>query len=350
MSDTPLAARFARLIKATGPISLSLWMAEANRAYYAARDPFGQAGDFITAPEISQMFGEMVGIWCADIWTRAGQPRLRYVELGPGRGTLARDALRVMARFGLVPDVHFVETSPTLIAAQHALVPGATWHDSLADVPDDAPMLVVANEFLDALPVRQLVRTPRGWRERMVGLDESEGLRFVPVAGQMPMDAAVPGAWAGAPAGSIVETSPAACAIVADIAARLARHGGAGLIIDYGHAQSQLGSSLQALRAHAHADPFAAPGEADLTWLIDFAATAEVAQSHGARVTGLAEQGAWLGAMGIAARAEALARASPERGADIAAAHHRLTHADQMGALFKVLALAGPDWPDGAGF
>lgn len=347
-----LAGRLRRLIAAQGPIPVSLYMGEANAAYYAARDPFGAGGDFITAPEISQMFGEMVGIWLADVWARAGSPpRVIYAEPGPGRGTLAKDALRVAARFGLVPQVHFIETSPTLRAMQARAFPDAVWHHDLSTLPQDAPLLLVANEFLDALPVRQLVRTPSGWRERMVGLGrDGEGERFIPVAGGLPMEAAIPPEWRDAPAGTIVESSPAAGAAMAEIGARLAAQGGAALVIDYGYAPRQTGSTLQALRAHAHADPFADPGLADLTCLVDFATAAEVAGAQGATITGLAGQGAWLHAMGIATRAQALAHAAPAEAEALSAALHRLTAPDQMGELFKVLGLAGAGWPQGAGF
>lgn len=343
LSDT-----LRRLIAMQGPIPLALYMAQANAHYYSTRDPLGASGDFITAPEISQMFGEMVGVWIADVWRRAGSPaRVIYAEPGPGRGTLARDALRVAARFGLAPEVHFIEGSPALRRAQAQAFPHAVWHEDLSTLPEDAPILVVANEFLDALPVRQLVKTPQGWRERMVGLD---GTRFVPVSGGLPMDSAVPAAWREAEAGAIVETSPAAGAVMGEIGARLAAQGGAALIIDYGYAPRQMGSTFQALRAHAHVDPFEAPGEADLTCLVDFVTAAQVAQAQGARVMGIAGQGGWLMALGMAERAAALAKAAPDQAQAVEAAYHRWTAPDQMGVLFKVLGLAGREWPDGAGF
>ncbi len=353
MSPPALAESFRRLIAATGPISLAHYMAEANARYYASRDPLGSAGDFITAPEISQMFGEMVGVWLADIWMRAGKPGpVLYVEPGPGRGTLARDCLKVAARFGLNPQVHFVETSPVLRAAQREVVPHAHWHNDLSTLPTNAPMLLVANEFLDALPIRQLVKTPRGWRERMVGVmaDEAGHPAFAPMAGELPMDAAVPEGAREAEAGTIIETCPAAAAVVSEISRRLATQGGAALLIDYGYDTVQTGSTLQALRAHQHHDPFTAPGEADLTALVDFATAAEVARRDGARVLGTVGQGAWLNAMGIGTRAAALAQSSPAHAKSIAAALERLTHPEQMGTLFKVMGLVAPGWPDGAGF
>lgn len=343
-----LTAVFSRLIAATGPVSIAHYMAEANARYYASRDPLGTSGDFVTAPEISQMFGELIGLWLADIWQRAGSPDgVCYVELGPGRGTLARDALRAARRGGLVPEVHFVETSPALTALQRTMHPGATWHHDLSGLPVDRPLLVVANEFLDALPVRQLVRTAEGWRERMVGLD-ADGA-FIPIAGTRPMDAAVP-AWFGkAGEGAIVETSPAAATVVQEVAARLARQGGAALFIDYGYAEPQLGSTLQAVRAHRKVDVFVEPGEADLTAHVDFATLADVAEQAGARWLGTAGQGGWLAALGIGARAGALAKAAPHEAEAIEAAAMRLTAPAEMGTLFKVMGLAAPRWPDGAG-
>jgi len=343
-----LAARFRRLIAQSGPIGLGQYMGEANARYYASRDPLGAGGDFITAPEISQMFGELLGLWLADMWVRAGRPEpVLYVELGPGRGTLARDALRAMAQAGLRPEVHFVEGSDALRHAQNRAVPEARQHHDLSTVPEGAPILLVANEFFDALPVRQLVRTPDGWRERMVA---SEGERFVCVAGNLPMDAAIPEGRREAEVGTILETCPAAAAVMREVAARLVGQGGAALIADYGHASPRTGSTLQAVRAHRKVDPFVNPGEADLTAHVDFAALAEVARAGGARWLGTQPQGAFLRALGIEARAEALARAAPGKAQELRQAVERLTAPEQMGDLFKVAGLAAPGWPQGAGF
>lgn len=350
MPDESLKQVFARLIRATGPISVAHFMAESNARYYAARDPLGTAGDFITAPEVSQMFGEMIGLWLADLWIRAGRPvPVAYVEAGPGRGTLAQDALRAAARHGLVPDVHFVETSPVLRALQRARFPQATWHDDFATLPDDRPLLVVGNEFLDALPVRQMVRMAQGWRERMVGWDAA-GDRLLPVAGDRPMDAAVPPARADSPEGTIIETCPAAAAVTAEVAARLAVQGGAALWIDYGHDRPHNGSTLQAVRTHARVDPFAHPGEADLTALVDFAALVPVVESAGARCDGIVAQGAFLRGLGIEARAAALARHAPDQAPALARALARLVDPDEMGNLFKAMAFSAVQWPRGAAF
>ena len=324
MSPTPVEARLKARIAAEGPISVADYMAEANAHYYATRDPFGAEGDFTTAPEISQMFGELIGIWLADLWLRAGRPAAaRYVELGPGRGTLAEDALRAMRGTGLAPPVELVETSPVLRAAQAERL-SARWHDDLSSVPESGPLLVVANEFFDALPVRQF----EGERELLVSHDG----RFV-------RDGAVE-----------TETSPAALAIVGDLARRISAQGGAALIVDYGHDRPGTGDTLQAVSNHDYADPFEAPGERDLTAHVDFHALASAARAEGVRICGPAPQGAWLNAVGIKLRVASLAKAVPERGPEIAAARARLTGADQMGRLFKVMALVAPAWPEPGGF
>ncbi|PKB19225.1 NADH dehydrogenase [ubiquinone] 1 alpha subcomplex assembly factor 7 [Novosphingobium kunmingense] len=346
--SVPLAKVFRRLIANTGPISLMHYMGEANARYYDARDPLGSGGDFVTAPEISQMFGELIGLWLTDIWTRAGRPQpVHYVELGPGRGTLARDALRTMKRMGLEPVVHLVEASTALKDLQLAAVPEAQWHADLSSVPLTGPLLIVANEFLDALPVRQLVRTGAGWRERMV---VAEGDRFACVAGTQPMDAAVPEARREAEEGTIIETCPGAAAILYEAAGRLVAQGGAALFIDYGHDRLRDGSTLQAVRRHQKVDPFSDPGEADLTAHVDFATAMQIASSRGCKVMGTVPQGRWLRDLGIETRAQALASAAPHQADAILGAMDRLVGDEQMGTLFKVMGLAGPDWPDGAGF
>lgn len=347
-ADLALGERFRRLIRNTGPVSLAHFMGESNAVYYGGKDPLGGGGDFITAPEISQMFGELIGLWLADMWIKAGRDEpVHYVELGPGRGTLASDALRSARRYGLEPRVHFVETSPALKDIQLAAVPGAIWHGDLSTVPMEDPILLVANEFLDALPVRQLVRTANGWRERMVGLD---GDAFAFVAGGQAMDAAVPVEWRDAPEGTILETCPAAAAILFEVAGRLAEQGGCALFIDYGHDQMRAGSTLQAVREHRKVDPFAAPGEADLTAHVDFATLARIALSRDVRHLGTVTQGDWLRALGIETRAENLAAKAPHYKPEIDAALHRLIDDDQMGRLFKVMGLAAERWPGGAGF
>ena len=343
MSPDSITDRLARLIAATGPIPVSTFMAEANAHYYGTRDPLGSGGDFTTAPEISQMFGELIGLWLADLWLRAGAPEgALYVELGPGRGTLAADALRTMAKAGLAPEVHFVESSPVLRAAQAERVPGATWHDDLSTLPAQQPLLLVANEFFDALPIRQLVATRRGWHERLVTHGEAG---FVPVPGPV-----IPAPLAPAETGTIVETSPASLNIARALARRLADQGGAALIADYGHARSGAGETLQAVHAHAYADPWQEPGSRDLTAHVDFEALAKAAAGEGAQVFGPVGQGVFLDSLGIRQRAAALSGAAPERAAEIEAARHRLVAPEEMGTLFKAMALAAPGWPAPGGF
>ena len=296
-------------------------MAACNAHYYATRDPLGASGDFTTAPEISQMFGEMVGACLADCAARAGVGDSVYAELGPGRGTLAADALRLL---GDIP-AHLVETSPTLRQAQQARVPRAIFHDRIEDLPPQ-PLLLVANEFFDALPVQQWI----GDEQRLIVLD---GDKF-----------------AFTSHGLIVEESPARTAAATTLAAHLVDHGGVALIIDYGHAASAPGDTLQAVRGHAFADPLADPGEQDLTAHVDFQALAAAAREAGALVTPLATQGDWLTRLGIIQRADALTRANPDRAETIASALARLTAPDQMGDLFKIMAIHHPDWPIPAGF
>ncbi|AIT80078.1 class I SAM-dependent methyltransferase [Novosphingobium pentaromativorans] len=345
----PLDAIFRRLIANYGPITLMHYMGESNARYYSGKDPLGSAGDFITAPEISQMFGELIGLWLADMWIRAGRSdKVHYVELGPGRGTLARDALRAMKKYGLEPKVHFVESSAALKDIQLAAVPQAQWHHDMSTLPARGPLLIVGNEFLDALPIRQLVKTAQGWRERMVGLDADE--RFIPVAGDKPMDAAIPEARREAEDGTLIETCPGAASVTYEISGRLLAQGGAALLIDYGYDEPRTGSTLQALREHKMVDPFAMPGEADLTAHVDFAAMANVVQARGVRHLGTVTQGHWLRALGIEARAQSLARVAPQHAEAIQSAMHRLVAEDQMGSLFKVMGIGAPEWPLGAGF
>lgn len=346
---TDLTQRFRRLIAQSGPLSVAQFMGEANAEYYAARDPLGSAGDFTTAPEISQMFGEMIGLWCADLWQRAGRPDVAYVELGPGRGTLARDALRAMARLGLAPETHFVEASPALRALQHGAVPNARFHDTLDTLPNDTALLIVANEFFDALPVRQVVRTDRGWRERKVSHD---GDRFLFVAGDSVLDGIVPEAFRDAEPGTILEACPAAVGWMREIAARLSLRGGAALVLDYGMLESKAGSTLQAVRRHRKVKPLTAPGTADLTAHVDFAALRIAASTDvraGVRVA-TTTQGAFLERLGITSRAQALVRAHPEQALNIAAAHRRLVAPQDMGELFKVMTISVPYWPKPIGF
>ena len=317
------ALRLRARIATTGPITVADYMTAANAHYYATRDPLGPAGDFVTAPEISQMFGELVGAALVDAWTRAGSPSdAIYAELGPGRGTLAADALRVMRRAGFAGDVHFVETSPALREAQANAVPRARFHDRIEDLPP-RPILLVANEFFDALPVEQWI----GDEQRRITHD---GTRFAFTC-----------------RGAIRETSPARNAAAAALATHLARHGGVAIVIDYGYASGESGDTLQAVRGHAFADLLADPGEADLTAHVDFLALAKAASA--CAVSRIVSQGSWLETLGIGPRASALAARNPEQTEAIAAARRRLCDESEMGRLFKVVALRHSGWPAVAG-
>jgi len=315
---------------------MALCLGHPRHGYYTCRDPLGTAGDFTTAPEISQMFGEMIGLWLAQVWVDAGRPApFRLVELGPGRGTCMADALRaarVAPGFVEAADLWLVETSPTLRAAQARRLTQAQWADRLEDVPA-GPCLLVANEFLDALPMRQFIASPQGWREKQVGLGE-DGLIWG-------LSAPLPGGGDAAD-GTWREHSALADTVAAEIAGRIGAQGGAALILDYGYrtADRPPGFTLQALRRHAPADPLAAPGQADLTWLIDFD---HLAQGLAPLATAIAPQRAFLGRLGIGERAAQLAAARPGEAETIADALERLTAADQMGTLFKALAA----WPEG---
>jgi NADH dehydrogenase [ubiquinone] 1 alpha subcomplex assembly factor 7 len=358
-----LAERLRRTIRACGPLTLAEFMAEAlshpRHGYYAgtaARDPLGVAGDFITAPEISQMFGELIGLWCAELWRGMGGPApVRLVELGPGRGTLMADALRAAAcvpDFRAAAEVHLVETSPTLRALQEKRLAEhrVSWHASLAEVPE-GPMLLVANELFDTLPVHQFVATEAGWRECLVGLaDEGERFALRCAPGPTPALTILDRLAVAAVPGTVAEVCPAAITLAGEIAARVAGCGGAALIIDYGRA-GPCGASVQAVQGHRRHDPLADPGEADLTAHVDFAALARSAREAGAAVYGPVPQGAFLRALGIETRAATLkSGASARQAADIEHARARLTEADRMGELFKALAIADPALPAPAGF
>jgi len=323
---TPLERALHDRIKAEGPITVEAYMEACNAIYYATRDQLGVAGDFTTAPEVSQMFGELIGAALVDCWHRAGAPEdAMYAELGPGRGTLASDARRAMRASGFEGEVHFVETSPLLTEVQKVALPDAQWHETIEALPN-APALIVANEFLDALPVRQHV----GGIERHV---ESIGVHLA-----FDRD------------GEIIETSPARDQAVRGIARHLVAQGGVALIIDYGHERTAPGETLQAVKRHGYSSVLEHPGDQDLTSHVDFEAVDGAAREAGAQVTRVVGQGDWLRALSIDARANALAAAHPHRAGDVTVALHRLTSADEMGELFKVIAIHSPDWPAPAGF
>jgi NADH dehydrogenase [ubiquinone] 1 alpha subcomplex assembly factor 7 len=343
---TPLGDRLKALIQANGPLSVAEWMAhclgDPAHGYYTTRDPFGVGGDFVTAPEVSQMFGEIVGAWLCEAWRQIGAPEaVRLVELGPGRGTLMSDILRVAAKapeFRRALSVHLVETSPALRERQAARLAASgheiAWHSGFGEVPP-GPLLLVANEFFDALPVRQFVRRDGGWQERVIGLD-ADG-RFTFGLGPSRLD---PGP--DAPDGAVLEVSSASTAVLQEVAARIAAEGGAALVVDYGHTGG-FGDTLQALSRHAFADPLAAPGEADLTAHVDFSALARCVRGAGAAAHGPIGQGAFLLSLGLLERAGRLGAATAEAEREaIRAAVERLAGPKQMGELFKLLAITRP--------
>ena len=343
---TPLEAEIRRIIAIDGPLSVDRYMelclSHPQHGYYVTRDPFGAAGDFVTAPEVSQMFGELLGAWAATVWRQMGSPgRVHLIELGPGRGTLMADALRAaqaLPDFPAAVSVHLVEISPVLRALQEKTLANTdvpmAWHHGIEEIPD-GPTIAIANEFVDALPISQFVKDRDGWHVRMVGIADNK-LTFV--AAPDPM------------LGHVTDTTTLGTILerrydrpVSLLAGRVARHGGAALVVDYGHADSGFGDTLQAVRGHEFADPLENPGEADLTAQVDFAAVATWAQRQGAAVQGPVPQGEFLRRLGIAQRAARLKKnATPQQASDIDAALARLTATDQMGELFKVLAIADP--------
>ncbi|WP_411287267.1 class I SAM-dependent methyltransferase [Phenylobacterium sp.] len=342
----PLRERLAAGIAEGGPLSVAQYMTaclhDPDFGYYATRPALGADGDFLTAPLVSQMFGELIGVWAASCWAQMGRPAaFRLVEIGPGDGTLMSDlkrAVRPAAGFLDAADVWLVETSPPLAAAQRArLGETVSWAASLAEVPGDAPLLVVANELLDCLPARQFVRTHTGWSEQLVGLDASGALAFglspTPAAGLLP----------DAQAGAVFEQSAAQAALGADLGARVARDGGAALLIDYGRATPGFGDTLQALRRHQKVDPLACPGEADLTIHADFPAVMAAAGAQGAEAA-IVTQAAFLARLGVGERAEALMRSRPDLAATLGRQLNRLVGAGEMGELFKACVIHSPGW------
>jgi NADH dehydrogenase [ubiquinone] 1 alpha subcomplex assembly factor 7 len=349
---TALAALLQARIAATGPVTVAEYMAECLlhpvHGYYSTRDPFGVAGDFTTAPEISQMFGEVLGLCLAQAWLDQGAPApFTLAELGPGRGTLMADILRAtraVPGFHAAAEVVLVEASASLRAVQARTVAGAVrWADTVDGVPEQ-PLFLIANEFFDALPIRQFQRGADGWRERVVGL---QGGRLA-FGLSDPVPAQVVGvAFQADPPGTVVEVCPQVAPVMATIGQRLSQHGGAAIIVDYGSWRSK-GDTLQALRRHAPEDALAHPGEADLTAHVDFEA---LARATGVAHTGLTDQGVLLQRLGIDQRAARLAGAMS--GAALQshlAAHRRLTDPAEMGSLFKAIAFHAPTTPPPPGF
>jgi len=354
---TLLAEKIKAIILANGPISVtdyfSLCLADPEYGYYRTREPFGRSGDFITAPEISQLFGEMMGIFLVQAWQRHGEPApVNIAEIGPGRGTMMADILRVVAKLSPAlyeaANVHLVETSERLQKVQSQTLVAhkfkISWHDSFDTLPDGF-LLLAANELFDAIPIRQFVKTAQGFRERLVGLDADGELTFAAgVAGIDP--ALLPLAAASAPPGSIFESAPARDAVMTTLCERIKTSGGTAVIIDYGHIATGLGDTLQAVREHQFDPPLKHPGDADITSHVDFEQLARRAATEGLQINGLTYQGDFLLALGLAERAAALGRdKDTQTQGNIRADAERLAGAGEgkMGELFKVLVVSSPN-------
>ncbi len=341
-----LKRKILTLIEAQGPLTVAQYMAIAlgdpEHGYYIRRDPLGR--DFITAPEVSQIFGELIGLFFLQAWEERRRPReFQLVELGPGRGTLMADMMRAAAKlrpeFVHAARITLVETSPALRAKQAdtlAALP-VNWVSRFDDVPADGPLFLVANEFFDALPIHQFWKSERGWHERMVTSDGEE-LRFALTPDTVPLSV-IPASVRDAPKGSVIEVNPGAAELVRRIAGRIAAAGGVALIIDYGHTQTAVEDTLQAMKNNSFADPLAEPGEADLTAHVDFAALAIAAGEGEALTPIISVQGEFLEALGIHARANRLKCDNPERTSEIESAVERLISPRQMGTLFKALVI-----------
>ncbi|HEX9361503.1 MAG TPA: SAM-dependent methyltransferase [Bradyrhizobium sp.] len=359
---SPLQAELRELIKSSGPMPvwryMELCLTHPQHGYYVARDPLGREGDFTTSPEVSQMFGELLGLWTASVWKVIDSPSvLRLIELGPGRGTMMADALRALR---VLPplyqslSVHLVEINPVLRNKQKSTLAGVrniAWHERLDDVPD-GPSVILANEYFDVLPIHQVVKREAGWHERVVEIDGNGQLVFGTAAEPTPrFEALLPPLVRAAPVGAVFEWRPDA--EIMRIATRVRDQGGAALIIDYGHLRSDVGDTFQAIAGHSFTDPLKNPGQADITAHVDFQALARAAEDLGARVHGPVPQGDFLTRLGIETRALTLmAKTTPEISEDISGALKRLIGGGRgsMGSMFKVLAASEPNLTSLAGF
>jgi NADH dehydrogenase [ubiquinone] 1 alpha subcomplex assembly factor 7 len=351
---SPLLPDIKRLIKSAGPMPvwryMELCLTHPRHGYYVSRDPLGREGDFITAPEVSQMFGELLGLWAASVWKAVGSPpQIQLIELGPGRGTMMADALRairVLPPLYQALNVHLVEINPVLHEKQKAALSGVRnvqWHASIDEVPP-GPSIILANEYFDVLPVHQVVRRPTGWHERVIEVDASGKLAFGAAAEPMPhFEVLLPPLVREAPVGAVFEWRPDA--EIMKIARRVRNNSGAALIIDYGHLRSDAGDTFQAIARHSFADPLKNPGLADVTAHVDFQALAHSAENIGARVHGPVSQGEFLTRLGIESRALTLmAKATPEVSETVSEALKRLIGGGRsgMGSMFKVIGISDP--------
>ncbi|WP_085901110.1 class I SAM-dependent methyltransferase [Kiloniella majae] len=365
MSTVPkkgsLFESFRRRIKLEGAISVADYMADVliapSHGYYMSNEPFGVSGDFITAPEISQMFGELIGFWCADTWYNMGGPtEIHLIEMGPGRGTLMSDLMRAAAMvpgFHQAVKIHLIEVSPKLRKKQKEALNGynVSWYDDLTDLPA-GPCIFIANEFFDALPIRQFERSPTGWCERLITLDEDEtGLVFTLSPPSKAIETIIPKELVDSHEGAVVELSSIAANVSAQISSHITQYGGAALFVDYGWGTPTAKPSLQAIHNHKKHDVLLEPGTADLSAFVDFPTLQKSAEANGVSVHGTVTQGDFLRNLGIEQRAEMLRlNADQKQAIDITAAEHRLTDPSQMGDLFKVMALTRPDQPTPAAF
>ncbi len=363
LASIGLSKRLAERIRAGGPISTGVFLGEAlfdpREGFYATKDPIGAGEDFITAPEISQMFGELVGLWLAQVWHQLGSPApVQLVEFGPGRGTMMKDILRAgraVPNFSSALQVSLIEASPALMNVQAGMLEAApcpvNWKTTLSDVPP-GPCLIIGNEYLDCLPVRQFVYQSDEWHERLVDVNEAGDFSFV--LSHSPASVVdlgmIPPALREAKEGALVEVRPGMAPLMCELAARFSHAPAMALFIDYGHTTSEFGDTLQAITAHKKVDPLAAPGTADLTTRVDFEDIKRVAKAAGLRVAGPTTQANWLKRLGLEYRAADLARKNPEQKRKLARQIHRLSDEAQMGALFKVIAIFSKDTPAPEGF